>query len=212
MAGLSEFRQGGGEFKDLKGTRWGVFVQDNWTANPRLTVNLGFRWDPYLSPYDREGRVICFDPDLQSARYPNAPNGLLYGGDNADAGCPKAGSSRCGRISGRGSVLPIASRTTAEPGCEAAFGIFYTPERSGASNGQSNTAPFGATFTLNDADWSDPFASKGLANPFPQQFGPAVPGPEVVFAPNQPRLLLGRAPRHPSDVHVQCPSRAAVLG
>ena len=60
----NEFRQGGGEFKDLKGTRWGFFIQDNWTASPRLTVNLGFRWDPYLSPWDREGRVICFDPDL----------------------------------------------------------------------------------------------------------------------------------------------------
>jgi hypothetical protein len=44
----SEFRQGGGEFKDLKGTRWGFFIQDNWSASsahlePRL------RWDPYLS-------------------------------------------------------------------------------------------------------------------------------------------------------------------
>ncbi len=46
----SEYRQGGGEFKDLKGTRWGLFVQDNWTASPRLTMNLGLRWDPYLSP------------------------------------------------------------------------------------------------------------------------------------------------------------------
>ncbi len=54
----SEFRQGGGEFKNLKGTRWGFFIQDNWTANQRMTLNLGFRWDPYLSPYDREGRVI----------------------------------------------------------------------------------------------------------------------------------------------------------
>jgi hypothetical protein len=63
------------------------------------------------------------------------------------------------------------------------FGIFYTPERTGASNSQSDTAPFAPGFTLNDVDWSDPFASKGLANPFPANFGPRVPGPEVVFAP-----------------------------
>src|SRR5688572_22535504 len=87
----SEFRQGGGEFKNLKGTRWGFFIQDNWTANQRLTLNLGFRWDPYLSPYDREGRVICFQPGVQSQRYPNAPTGLLYGGENADPDCPTAG-------------------------------------------------------------------------------------------------------------------------
>ena len=29
----SQFRQGGGEFKDLLGTRWGFFVQDNWQVS-----------------------------------------------------------------------------------------------------------------------------------------------------------------------------------
>ena len=180
----SEFRQGGGEFKNLKGTRWGFFIQDNWTAHQRLTLNLGLRWDPYLSPYDREGRVICFDKTLQtqSRRYPNAPRGLLYGGDNPDPGCPKAGVNPV--WTNFGPRLGLAYRLT-EDGrtmLRAAAGIFYTPERTGASNAQSNTAPFGATFTLNDADWSDPFASKGLPNPFPANFGPAVPGPEAVFA------------------------------
>jgi len=182
----SEFRQGGGEFKDLKGTRWGFFIQDNWTASPRLTVNLGFRWDPYASPWDREGRVICFDKTLQtqSVRYPNAPKGLLYGGENADPGCPKAGVEPV--WTNFGPRLGVAYRLTddGKTMLRSGFGIFYTPERTGASNAQSNTAPFGATFILNDADWADPFGSKGLPNPFPQQFGPAVPGPEAVFAAN----------------------------
>jgi len=181
----SEFRQGGGEFKDLRGTRWGFFVQDNWTANQRMTLNLGLRWDPYISPYDREGRVICFDSTLQSqsVRYPNAPRGLLYGGDAPDPGCPKAGVepvwTNFGPRMGLAYRLTNDGRTMLRSG----FGIFYTPERTGASNSQSNTAPFGATFTLNDADWADPFASKGLPNPFPAQFGPDVPGPEAQFAP-----------------------------
>jgi hypothetical protein len=180
----NEFRQGGGEFKDLIGTRWGFFVQDNWTANQRLTLNLGLRWDPYLSPYDQEGRVICFDGTLQSQsrRYPNAPKGLLYGGEDPDPGCPKAGVepiwTNFGPRLGLAYRLTDDGRTIVRSG----FGIFYTPERTGASNSQSNTAPFGATFTLNDADWADPFASKGLPNPFPAQFGPAVPGPEAEFA------------------------------
>src|SRR6266436_7260442 len=88
----SQFKQGGGEFKDLKGTRWGFFAQDNWRVNQRLSLNLGLRWDPYLPPYDRQGRVICFAPNsgLTSKRYPNAPLGFLYGGD---PGCPVAGSN-----------------------------------------------------------------------------------------------------------------------
>jgi hypothetical protein len=179
----SEFRQGGGEFKDLKGTRWGFFVQDNWTASPRLTLNLGFRWDPYLSAYDRQGRVICFAPGQQSRRYPGAPNGLIYGGDDADPGCPRAGVdpvwTNFGPRFGLAYRLTKDGRTSLRVGA----GYFYTPERTGASNGQSNTAPFGATFTLNDVDWSDPYGSKGLANPFPANFGPDVPASDFVFAP-----------------------------
>jgi hypothetical protein len=179
----SEFRQGGGEFKDLKGTRWGAFIQDNWTASSRLTLNLGLRWDPYLSAYDREGRVICFEPGLQSVRYPGAPNGLIYGGENADSGCPLAGVEPVWTNFGPRFGLAYRLTKDGRTSLRAGAGYFYTPERTGASNGQSNTAPFGATFTLNDVDWSDPYGSKGLANPFPANFGPAVPGPEFVFAP-----------------------------
>ncbi len=35
-------------------------------ARQRLTLNLGLRWDPYLAAYDRQGRVVCFQPGLQS--------------------------------------------------------------------------------------------------------------------------------------------------
>ncbi len=179
----SEFRQGGGEFKDLKGTRWGFFVQDNWTANQRLTLNLGLRWDPYLSAYDRQGRVICFQPGQQSQRYPGAPNGLIYGGDEPDAGCPTAGVEPV--WTNFGPRLGLAYRLTKDgrTSLRVGAGYFYTPERTGASNGQSNTAPFGATFTLNDVDWADPYGSKGLANPFPANFGPDVPASNFVFAP-----------------------------
>ncbi len=179
----SEFRQGGGEFKDLKGTRWGAFIQDNWTANQRLTLNLGLRWDPYLSAYDRQGRVICFQPGKQSTVYPNAPVGLLYGGDNPDETCPTAGVDPV--WTNFGPRLGAAYRLTSDgkTSLRAGAGLFYTPERTGASNGQSNTAPFGATFTLNDVDWSDPYGSKALANPFPANFGPDVPPSSFVFAP-----------------------------
>jgi hypothetical protein len=174
--------QGGGEFKNLRGTRWGAFIQDNWTASQRLTFNLGFRWDPYLSAYDRSGRVICFQPGVQSVRYPNAPKGLIYGGDDPDPGCPQAGVEPI--WTNFGPRLGFAYRLTKDgrTSLRGGAGLFYTPERSGASNGQSNTAPFGATFTLNDADWTDPYGSKGLPNPFPSNFGPKVPGPDFVFA------------------------------
>jgi len=89
----SGFRQGGGEFKNLKGTKWGFFAQDNWRVSQKLTLNLGVRWDPFFPYWDREGRVVCFAPGQKSVRYPNAPEGVIYGGENHDPGCPKAGTN-----------------------------------------------------------------------------------------------------------------------
>jgi hypothetical protein len=40
-----------------------AYVQDNIRINPRLTMNIGLRWDPYLLPYQNENHVSIFDMD-----------------------------------------------------------------------------------------------------------------------------------------------------
>ena len=41
---------------------YAFFVQDDWRATPRLTVNLGFRYD-FMSPsYEQDNRMANFDP------------------------------------------------------------------------------------------------------------------------------------------------------
>jgi hypothetical protein len=81
----------------------------------------------------------------------------------------------------------------------AGFGDYYTPIDSSETNAFSNTAPFGGSFTLNGVAFEDPYGSVGMANPFPANFGPAVPGPEFKFAPiNDIRWYFApdyRAPR-----------------
>jgi hypothetical protein len=181
----SQYRQGGGEFKFLLGTRWGFFVQDNWRVNDRLTLNLGVRWDPYIPYYDREGRVLCFQPGTtqRSKRYPNAPLGFLYGGSNNDPGCPVGGSDpEWWNIAPR---VGLAYRLTADgkTSLRLGSGFYYTPIQASNYNPFANVAPFAGTFTITDVAFEDPFGSKGQANPFPSNFGPAVPGPEFVFAP-----------------------------
>lgn len=177
--------QGGGEFKDLVGVKWGFFFQDNWRVTQRLTLNLGVRWDPYLPYYDRQGRVVCFNAAAtsRSQRFPNAPLGLLYGGDNADPGCPTGGS-----IADWANIAPrfgFAYRVhgTSSTVLRGGVGYFYTPIDSSEMNAFTNTAPFGGQFSLNDVDMADPYGSKGLANPFPANYGHVLAGPNFVFSP-----------------------------
>jgi hypothetical protein len=193
----SDFRQGGGEFKYLKGTRWSFFAQDNWRVSRRLAVNLGLRWDPYPPPYDREGRVVCFQPlsGQTSRRYPKAPVGMLYGGD---PGCPLAGHDA--NLWNIGPRVGLAYRLTEDgkTSLRTGFGFYYTPIQTSNFNPYTNIAPFAGTFTLQDVAFEDPYGSKGQANPFPANFGPRVPGPEFVFAPiNDIRAYFARDYRIP---------------
>ena len=177
----SQFVQGGGEFKSLRGKRWGVFVQDNWRVNQRLTVNLGLRWDPWLPYREIKGRVVCYAPRLQSKRYPNAPLGLIYGGDNPDTGCPAAGAEN--RLNALAPRLGFAYRVTQDgkTSIRGGAGYFYIPIQASAYNPYANIAPFAPGFTFQDVAFADPFGTVGVANPFPAQYGPGIAGPDVRF-------------------------------
>ncbi len=177
---VSDFRQGGGEFKDQDGIRWGFFVQDNWRVTPKLSLNLGLRWDPYLPPKDADGRAACWMPGtgLRSERFPNAPEGMLFGGD---PGCPEAGLED--NWNNYGPRVGFAYRVTGSTVVRGGAGIYYTPLQTSEFNPFSNIAPFAGTFTLRDVDFADPYGSAGLDNPFPANFGDTLPGSDFVFAP-----------------------------
>jgi outer membrane receptor protein involved in Fe transport len=50
--------------------RWyiGAYVQDDWRISPKLTVNLGLRWEYYGVPHERDGRQANFIPGPDDPR------------------------------------------------------------------------------------------------------------------------------------------------
>jgi hypothetical protein len=63
-----------------------AYVQDSIRLTPRLTINVGLRWDPAFVPYDAFNRgdsfsLGNFETGTRSSVYTNAPAGLLFSGD-----------------------------------------------------------------------------------------------------------------------------------
>jgi hypothetical protein len=90
------FQQGAGEFKANRDKFPGVYVQDNYRLNRRLTLNLGLRYEPALPWSDNGHRwaqvnLAAMAADVRSNVYPTAPPGILFSGQNgipSDPGMP----------------------------------------------------------------------------------------------------------------------------
>ncbi len=167
--------QGGGEYKDLSGNRFGLFAQDNIRATPDLTFNLGFRWDPVYPFSDSLGRVQCFRPGVQSTRFPNAPEGYLNAGDPQ---CPEGGFDNfAGTVAPRLGVAwrPASGKTVLRGG----YGFFWNPQFTVLYNGFVNSAPFSPQVTLFGVKFDNPYAN--YPNPFPKYFAPFDPPKDSEF-------------------------------
>jgi hypothetical protein len=174
--------QDGGIYLNFTGIKWSAFVQDNWRVTPRLTLNLGLRWDPWFPYQDSEGRVACYVPGAQSTRFPNAPVGLLFGGSNHDPGCPSASiKSSAANFAPR---LGFAYRLTddGKTSIRGGAGTYYAIPNTVAFQDVVGIPPFapivnlyqtvsGGNVIAPGVNFQNPYGSAGVPNPFPQFFG-----------------------------------------
>jgi hypothetical protein len=184
LGDASSFVQAGGLYLDFSGNDWSFFVQDNWHASPRLTLNAGVRWDPFFPYTDSEGRVGCFVPGAQSTRYPNAPQDLLFGGSNHDAGCPA--SSIYNNLSNVGPRLGFAYQLTADgkTSVRGGAGFYYQAPNGVAFEDVVGIPPFAPIVSISDTNFTNPYTAAGVTNPFPASFGPIDPGASATFPQN----------------------------
>ncbi|MBC7926433.1 MAG: carboxypeptidase regulatory-like domain-containing protein [Bryobacteraceae bacterium] len=139
---------------------YGIYLQDDWKATPRLTLNLGLRWEYEGGVTDRFNAISNFDPNSQTTvQGVNLRGGLVFPGTGGlsrghrepsltDFG-PRAGAS-----------YQITKKTVVRAG----YGIFHLPTTgifvNLGSTGFGSATPYIATI--------DGFIPAGsLSNPYP---------------------------------------------
>jgi Carboxypeptidase regulatory-like domain/TonB dependent receptor len=161
----------GGPNQYLSSRYWGVFFQDDWRLTPKLTVNLGMRYDysaPWVERFDR------FTDWSSSATSPlQVPGvGTLRGGLTFPG---TGGLSRSEFDPFRKEIVPrvgFAYAANAHTTVRGGYGIFFAPLGGAGFNGNSvpNTGFLATTNWVGTLDGVTPLDT--LSNPFPQGFVP----------------------------------------
>ncbi len=179
LGDVNTFTQTAGKAKFTRGTQFNAFFQDTWRVAPRLSLNLGLRWDPFLPYSDPVAQQVGgYIPGFQSQRFPNAPVGLAFAGD---PGFPSAGmDSNLGNFAPRAGFSWAAIQGAHPTTVRGGFGIFYEMPFVKLYNNFVQNAPFSPSVTLFGTSLSDPYGSAGVANPFPP-FAPVHPNADTSF-------------------------------
>jgi hypothetical protein len=149
----------------IKDTYTGLFVQDDWKITPRLTVNLGMRYEletPFHERYNRQS--LMFDP---TATLPvtvpgyNLKGGILFAGVNGNPATPPADKNNFGPRFGF--AYNVAQKTVIRGG----FGIFYAPVAVDTNQAFGSIGTFNSVTPFVGSTNSYATPSATLANPFP---------------------------------------------
>ncbi len=181
---LRRLIQGGGEFTDKMSWGGSLYASSNVRLSNRLNLSLGVRWDPFDPPSDKDRKVTCFVTGAKSLRFPNAPMGILFGGES---GCPAAGFRRswanfAPRI---GFAYDVGGR--ARTVIRGGIGLAYQPPYLQALNNLVANPPFSPQVAISNTQFDDPYGFKGIPNPFPERFGPRAGSADDIF--NLPAIV-----------------------
>ena len=181
---ISNFFQGAPNVHYAKQTFFALYGADTWKATPKLTLNYGLRWEPYLPQTIPNGQIYNFDEDrfrqgLKSTVFRNAPAGLIYPGDPGFLGqkginnqwrnfAPRFGLAWDVQGDGRTSI-------------RASYAYAYAFVSGDWRDTYNGHPPFGHRVTLSSpaGGLDDPWRGFPGGNPFPYTLDP-----NVVFPPS----------------------------
>ncbi|HEY9128063.1 MAG TPA: TonB-dependent receptor, partial [Acidobacteriaceae bacterium] len=143
---------------------YAAFIQDNYHVTPKLTLNLGLRWDIFGSRNERFNRQEYFDPNLAFA-----VNGVSLTGGEVFA----TSSNRNPFHTNLKDIGPRAAFTwQPQPHfvLRGGAGIYYGPSAEMVANPAFNTDGFGSSTVWNATAFNDDGNTvlvNPLSNPFP---------------------------------------------
>ncbi len=157
--------------------QYGTFVQDNWKATPKLTLNLGLRYDVTLPRTDRLNRQDWFDPNVASPlnggsiSYTDQFNGpttlQLHGGEVFNNS-----SQRTNYATDWSDIQPrfgFAYQFAPKMVVRGGYGIYYGQSRSGVTGvvpyGSQGFNEYTGMITTYNNDGATPYLH--LDNPYP---------------------------------------------
>jgi hypothetical protein len=161
---------------NVRSKNFSGFAQDEWHLAKNLVMTFGIRYEYSTPKLDTQGRSFSLIPGLHSTRFPNAPPGLVFPGDQgAPTGANFPDKKDWAPRFGFAWDPKGAGKTSIRGG----FGVFYDVLK-GEDNLQFNgQAPFfGFTFlgfnpvsgvTGEITNFRDPFGAAGAVNPFPSK-------------------------------------------
>jgi hypothetical protein len=142
----------------------GFFVQDDWKASRRLTLNLGLRWDPWFPFIDELDKFAQVWPGVQSQVRPTAPVGIVFPGD--------PGTSRSMLDARKGNLGPrfgfaFDPTGSGRSSIRGGYGIFYSQVRQQGNNQISTNQPFSLKLNVQRPAGGVENPYQGITNPFP---------------------------------------------
>ncbi len=174
----------------------GYFAQDDWKVNPRLTLNLGVRYDLYTHPYEQNNRQSNYNiatNTLQEAGVNGASRSLINTNFNNFA--PRIGFAY--DLFGDGKTA-----------LRGGYGIYYFLDRGGVGNQLSNNPDFNGS-----ADYSSYSGYRiDLSGQAPMIANSSnntnTPGP---YTGNNSTLATGALPNATPSVNINSPANSVLI-
>ncbi len=183
---------------------YGSYVNDDWKVSPKLTVNLGLRWDFFGLVYEHHGAQANFVPG-------GAPTGgamyLLPPGASTANLSPSftsllAADNIALKVGGYGKGLGNSQKSNFAPRvgfayqvtpklvARGGFGIFYNGfENRGFSPNLGENYPFQFNFQFAPASDNTPITYQGCTSPFATPIGSATLETGFTCTPLDPTLV-----------------------